>query len=68
MLREHTADKYTLMNAWDKLSAKREGSNTHEHLLISRKEGAIAVKATILAAKIQYSDVEQRDKHAEWKA
>lgn len=37
------------MDAWVKLSAK---SKAHESLLIGRKEGVIAVKATIQAAKV----------------
>ena len=38
------------MDAWVKLSVKSEAKRTS--LLIGRKEGAIAVKATILVAKV----------------
>ena len=39
----------------------------HESLLIGRREGAIAVKATIPAAKVNIAML-SRDKQAEWKA
>ena len=48
--REPTTDKYTLTDVWVKLSAKSVAK--HMNLLIGSREGAIPVKVTILAAKV----------------
>ena len=52
MRRESTVDKYTLMDAWVKLSTKSEAKRMKVSSSAKGREGAIAIKATIPAAKV----------------
>ena len=45
----------------------QECSKAHESLLIGRREGAIPVKVTVPAAKVNIVTL-RRDEHARWKA